>query len=115
MRAQGATPLYPPNPAPFLTELLYEIGPTVPAGMSVAPIGWGEIAAFQQNTGVRLESWQARLIRQLAIEHVAMRHAAEKPDCGAPYGTDSDDLTIRRQAVGQKVAALFGALARRTG
>ncbi len=65
-----------------LVEYLWEIGPTVPAGMGAAPIAHSEIAAWQANTGIPLDAWEARLLRDLSLAYLAESNRAT--DHGAP-------------------------------
>lgn len=96
----------PDNPAPHLTDWLLEIGPTVADG---AAIGWRDLGAWMQITGIELEPWEARLIRRLSQEYASMRYRAEKPDCAAPYTTE---MVVKdsRDRVSDQFAAMVGAM-----
>lgn len=110
MKADGITPVFPPHPAPHLVDYLMEIGPVEPAGMDNGPIGWSTMRHWQDQTGVTLEPWQARLIRQLSIEYLGEMRRAREPDCPAPWGGMTAD---RRAAVEAKLRAAFGGMAKR--
>lgn len=79
--------------------------------MGLCPIGWRDIVAWQEVTGVELEPWLARLVRQLSAAYLAEYTAAEKPDRPAPYAPDVTS-DAHRAAVSDKVAAIFGRRAR---
>lgn len=79
-------PDMPPADALHLVGYLFEIGPTLPAGMGEGPLTHGEIASWQHNTGVRLQSWEARLVKRLSIEYLNESHKARARDCPAPWG-----------------------------
>ena len=102
----------PPNPAEHLTRWLFDIGPAVPTGMASAPVGWRDIAAWQESTGVVLAPWEARMIRKLSAVFIAASRDARKRDCPAPYtGLETmDDVADRRAAVAAKLSAMFGGL-----
>lgn len=102
---QGDAALVPPNPAPHITDWLLEIGPLCSDGGS---LDWVDLAAWQELTGVVLEPWEARLIRQLSGEYASMRFKAEKADCPAPYSGAEEDIVSNRDRVAAKVAAMFG-------
>lgn len=70
----------------YLIEILFEIGPTKPAGMG-GQIGIDDLdlVAWQQNQQVRLSPWECHTIRSLGREYAAMLFEASKPDCPAPY------------------------------
>lgn len=115
MRAAGIVPDMPPNPAPYITEWLLEIGPTVPTGMGSGPIGWRDMEAWSSLTGSGLQPWEARLIRRLSLEFLAWTHKAEKPDCPAPWVTVDDATAANREAVARKVSNAFRAMAMARG
>ncbi|WP_165913229.1 hypothetical protein [Novosphingobium sp. ST904] len=95
----------PDNPAPYLTDWLIEIGPAAPGG---DPLGWRDLAAWQDITGIELEPWEGRLIRRLSTDFVSQRHKAEKADCPPPYTGIEDDIPAMRQRVSAQIAAIFG-------
>lgn len=109
MQAEGITPDLPDNPAPYLTTWLMEIGPVVAAGMGVGPIGWRDIAAWQDVTGIELTPWEATLLRRLSGDFAVMSREAESMDCPAPYVAGGDDT--RRAAVSRALGNAFKALA----
>lgn len=70
----------------YLIEILFEIGPTKPAGMG-GQIGIDDLdlVAWQQNQQVMLSPWECQTIRSLSRDYAAMLFEASKPDCAAPY------------------------------
>lgn len=79
-------PDMPPCDTPWLVDTLFEIGPTVPAGMGEAPIAHTDLAAWQANTGIELQPWQARLLRLLSQQYLNESHKARARDCPPPWG-----------------------------
>lgn len=102
MMDAGVNPPVPPNPLPYLTEWLFEIGPTEPAGMGAAPIAWQTLAIWSELTGAELLPWEARLLRNLSREYLNEAHQAEKRDRPAPWSEHID-----REAISSKVSSLF--------
>lgn len=98
MQDQGETPSLPENPAPYITDWFLEVGPTVSTGMGEGPIGWPDMAAWQELTGIELDAWEARTIRSLSNAWAAERYRARKPTCMAPYNTFSVDSQNRVDA-----------------
>lgn len=76
----------PAGAAGYLLEYLYDIGPTLAAGMGDGPITQGEIAAYQANMGLHLDSWEVGMLRQLSIAHLNQSHLATDPACKPPFG-----------------------------
>lgn len=70
----------------YLIGYLYEVGPTVAAGMGAGPVTFTEIAAWQAARGFELEPWEARLLRRLSIDYLAESQRATKRECPPPWG-----------------------------
>jgi hypothetical protein len=77
----------PPCDAIYLIKYLFdEIGQTMPSGMGPVPLTNTEIAAWQSNKGITLNSWEAKTMRQLSLEYVSQHQISLKADCIAPFG-----------------------------
>jgi hypothetical protein len=85
LKRDGITPQMPSNPAPHIIARLIEIGITEAKGMGPAPLSWGEIAAWQFDTGVPLAPWESRLLRQLSVAYIAEGRRAEAENCPPPW------------------------------
>ena len=93
MKERGESPRWPPNPAPQITDFLFDIGPTVASDSGERSIEWSDFPAWQAMTGIELDVWEARTIRRLSRAFLAERHAAEKPDCPEPFALTGDEVT----------------------
>ena len=103
--------LSPPNAAPYLTDWLFEIGPTIAGAMGEAALGWADLAAWERLTGISLLPWEARILRQLSAEFAAMRSLAANPDCPPPYdGESREEIEVRRDRVSTQFAAMMEAV-----
>lgn len=114
LRAAGDRPLLPHNPAPYLTEWLFEIGPTGLNGMGEAPLEWRDFAAWQGISGVELMPWEASTLRRLSRDFVSERARAKEPAYPAPY-TDRESIADRRDDVAAKLKGAFSGLVRKQG
>lgn len=85
LKKSGVAPEMPPNPMPHIITRLVEIGLSEPAGMGIAPISWPTIIAWRGSTGVALDPWEARLLRQLSIAYVAEGQRAESETAPPPW------------------------------
>lgn len=108
MKAAGIEPELPPNPLPYITEWLFEVGPTSPGGMGPAAVSWRDLEAWRALAGVDLMPWEAKLLRRLSTDFVNELHDAKKPDCPAPWASETER---NRDAVSRKVGNAFKALA----
>ena len=78
-------PPMPPNPMPHVIERLIEIGMSEAAGMGAAPLSWTTMEAWQRITGIMLDPWEARLIRRLSSDYLAMSRQADSETCPSPW------------------------------
>lgn len=81
----GVDVTMPECDAMYLVSYLYEIGPTMPSGMGDAPLTHAEIESWQHNTGIPLDSWEARLIHRASLEYLSESQKATQPDAPAPW------------------------------
>lgn len=87
----------------YLIGYLFEVGPTMAGGMGEAPLSHGELRAWQDNTGIELHAWEARMLRALSLDYLAQAQKSEKRDCKPPYGP-----VWRRAMVAKKIDEVFG-------
>lgn len=85
-RDGGAIEMPPLDEGEYLIGYLYELGPTMAAGMGAGPVTFAEMAAWQAARGFELEPWEARLLRRLSVDHLAESHCATQRDCQPPWG-----------------------------
>ena len=109
-RQDGRNIPLPENPAPYLTEWLFEIGPIVAGHMGAVRIDWRDIVAWAGLMGIDPTPWEARLLRKLSGDYAAQLALSAKPDCPAPW---ISEVIENRNVVASKVAAIFGARARK--
>lgn len=106
----GRAPDLPDVSAPHVVAYWMEVGPAAAAGMGPAPLSHTELRAWQDNTGIELTPWEARLVRTLSREYVSELHAAEKVDRQAPYMPLSPEQ--RAAAVAQDMRAALVRMAK---
>lgn len=83
--ADGETLEMPPCDAFYMVAFLFELGPTVAAGMGNGPITHSEIAAWMDNTGIALNAWEARTLKRLSLEYLGESQRATAIDTPAPW------------------------------
>lgn len=108
MEAEGRTPDLPPVSAPHIVAYLMEIGPVEAGAMDGAPISWATMRYWQDQMGVTLQPWEARLIRRLSVEYLNQCRKARDPECPPPWGGMTEE---RRASLDARLRANFGALA----
>jgi hypothetical protein len=82
--------------------------------MGDRPISEQELAAWQANSGIELDAWEARTIRRLSKAYLAQRYAAEKPNCPQPYLGTEDDQEAMAQHVDAQIDAVFSGMRRQS-
>lgn len=94
--------------ADYLLSYLWEIGPTLVAGMGSGPITHLELRAWQANSGIELQPWETRVLRRLSIEYLITAQKAEKADCVAPWQPVTVDRAVVADRLLQSIRALAG-------
>lgn len=94
-----------------LAGYLFEIGPTMPAGMGPSAITHQEIQSWQALCQVRLKPWEVRALRRLSFEYLRESREAEKADRPAPwkpvdYVPDLSSVADQMRKAMQKRASL---------
>lgn len=93
-----------------LISYLIEIGTGKPAGMGgLVAIDHTDIAAWQYNTGIRLNPWEAKTIRELSRAYCAEFSGASDKNAQPPYVAKAEITQEKRD----NVASAFKALAAR--
>lgn len=110
MRKKGIKPAIPENPAPYLTDWLFELGPGVSTGNGLVEIGWDTLSDWQHSVGIELLPWEAKLLKSLSRDYVSQWYDSRKPDCPAPF-LGKRQIEANRDRVAQNVGALFKSMA----
>ena len=97
MERHDIDPPLPACRAQYLVGYLHEIGPVKAGAAGAVAIDHADIRYWQDNVGIVLHPWQARLMRDLSRAYASESHRARKYDCPAPYiERTADDM--HRQA-----------------
>jgi len=100
---------YPPCDAGYLITYLFDAGPVESGGMGPAPLSHREIEAWQHNTGIELSPWEAKTLRRLSREYLAMAQDATSPSCPPPWRPEPIYEPERAERVAKAIkAALRG-------
>jgi hypothetical protein len=94
----------PPLDAEFIVEYLYDIGPT----MGDRAVSHQEIESWQKNTGIELDSWQARALHRLSVEHLVEALKARRRDCPPPWAAPDlpPVVSVKTEDLKQSLRAL---------
>lgn len=90
----GGTP--DPGPLAYLYVDFMEIGPVVYTGQGQRPIGWPDIAGWQDATGDTLSPWEANAVITLSADYLNQHHASYKQGALAPW---SDHTRVDQSAL----------------
>jgi hypothetical protein len=86
----------------YLIEYLFELGPTMPAGMGSGPLTPSEIEAAQRLLGVQFQPWEARLLMRLSREYLGESHKATEQNAPAPW-QDQEAVQIDHQELARQL------------
>jgi hypothetical protein len=77
----------------------------MPGAMGAAPVTFGEIQAWQQQTGNELMPWEVLLLRRMSSAYVAEASEATRRDRPAPWLPEAE---VRRQrGLDRRIRSLF--------
>lgn len=74
--ANGYEAVYPDCDADYILTYLQEIG----MSLGEQPLNFSEINAYQNVTGIDLQSWEARIIKRLSVAYLSELANARSPD-----------------------------------
>jgi len=103
MQADRIEPALPPVDAPHLLAYFWDVGPTQAGAMGEAPLSYVELKAWQAQTGLQLQPWEAQLLHRLSREYLAAAVAARAPDSPAPYLSE-ESIEANRAAVSRQIS-----------
>jgi hypothetical protein len=92
----------------YLLDYLFEMGPTMAAGMGSGPLTFMEMEAWQRTVGIDLSPLEVRLLRRLSNEYLGESYAATKRDRPAPYGTAPVSQKARQKEVDRNLDLFLG-------
>lgn len=90
----------------YIASYLFEIGPVLHGGMGETPLTHTEIEAWQRNTGIELEAWEAKVLHRLSLEYLSESQKATKPDAPAPW----DNAPYLRLAAAKRMQRAIDAM-----
>lgn len=74
----------------YLVTYLWEIGPVHYSGMGPLPLPHSEIMAWQSNTGITLQPWEARYLRELSKDFLAQEAKSKDPEEPPPWAVPDE-------------------------
>ena len=96
--------------AHHILEYLWEIGPTASSSGKHVAISHAEIAAWQHNTGIALDAFEARSLRALSVVYLEQWFLSTQPDCPPPW-TQAPELNVIKHQATENMRASMRALA----
>jgi hypothetical protein len=101
--ADGTEIKWPEVTLQYLIDYFFECGACLSTGMGNVPITWQELKAWQDQTGIELQPWEARILKQASRAYVTQAQESTKPNCPPPGRVvEADPL---KQA--QKIKSIF--------
>ena len=70
----------------YVVEMWQDMGLVSAGGMGATQLSSAEILAWAQGTQRTVTPWEFSTIKEMSMSYLAMLHAGEKPETGAPLG-----------------------------
>lgn len=112
IQKNGGKPLMPDvGDAEYVITYWQDLGMVEMGAMGPIPLSAREILSWQQCTGVELEAWEYRAIKQMSQTYLMQAKESEKPECVPPFGdpVSEFDRTIVSNKVGNAFKAFIQA------
>ena len=93
--------------AQYVITYWQDLGIVEMGGMSAVPLSAKEIFSWQQCTGVELEAWEFRAIKQMSQAYLVQSKESESIECEPPFGDPVNEFD--RSIVSKKVSNAFKA------
>jgi hypothetical protein len=109
IQKNGGKPLMPDvGDAHYLIAYWQDLGMVEMGAMGPVPLSAREINSWQDCTGVDLEAWEFRAIKQMSQSYLMQAKESEKPECDPPFGDPVNEFD--RTIVSKKISNAFKAL-----
>lgn len=84
-----------------LVAYLFELGPTVPAGMGAGPLTIAEIDPWCRRLGIDLAPWELRWLVRLSKEYLSESHKATQQFAPPPWIPDGAESPLTAEQAEQ--------------
>jgi hypothetical protein len=104
----GGNPRFPDvGDADYVITYWHDLGVVESGGMGPIPLSSKEILSWQECTGVDLQAWEFRVLREMSRRYLIQSEESKKPECPPPFGDPVSEFD--RGLVSKKVGNAFKA------
>ena len=91
--------------AEYVITYWHDLGVIEAGAMGPIPLSSKEILSWQECTGIDLQAWEFRVIREMSRKYLIQAEESKKPECPPPYGDPVNEFD--RGLVSKKVTIAF--------
>lgn len=91
--------------AAYLISYWQELGMVELGGMGPIPLSANEVCAWCAGSGVVLDAWEFRSIREMSRAYLSQAHDSQQIDCPAPYGAPEN--AFDRAVLSKEIGNIF--------
>ena len=91
--------------AEYVITYWHDLGVIEAGAMGPIPLSSKEILSWQECTGIDLQAWEFRVIREMSRKYLIQAEESKKPECPPPYGDPVNEFD--RGLVSKKVTNAF--------
>lgn len=104
-----------PGPGAYLLDIFFDVGPVLCTPMGQAPLGYDQLYAWQQCSGVRLTPWECRTLRDMSFAYDREKALGADPGASAPGSANESDEEAgeRRERVSRGIGEQLRSLRRK--
>ncbi len=102
----GGFPRFPNvGDAEYVITYWHDLGVIEAGAMGPVPLSSKEILSWQECTGIDLQTWEFRVLREMSRKYLIQSEESKKPECPPPYGDPVNEFD--RGIVSKKVTNAF--------
>ena len=102
----GGFPRFPNvGDAEYVITYWHDLGVIEAGAMGPVPLSSKEILSWQECTGIDLQTWEFRVLREMSRRYLIQAEESKKPECPPPYGDPVNEFD--RGIVSKKVTNAF--------
>lgn len=104
----GGSPRFPSvGDADYVITYWHDLGVVEAGAMGPIPLSSKEILSWQECTGIELQPWEFRALREMSRSYLIQHEESKKPECPPPFGDPVNEFD--RNLVSKKVSNAFKA------
>lgn len=106
IQRNGGSPMFPSvGDANYVITYWQDLGVVESGAMGPIPLSAKEILSWQQCSGIHLQPWEFKVLRDMSRLYLIQHEESKNPECSPPFGDPVNEFD--RAVVSKKVSNAF--------